>query len=146
MELFSLNPEVTKLQPSEVTLEKNLQKLIEDNMEKFFNVRFLKSEYKITEGRMDSIGIDENYCPVIFEYKRGVNENVINQGLFYLDWLMDHRGDFKQLVLEKLLIKLIGIHRALSAWQAILKIMIYTPSIKLTEILSLSVIANTTKI
>ena len=101
LELFSLNQEVTKLQPSEVTLEKNLQKLIEDNMEKFFNVRFLKSEYKITEGRMDSIGIDENNCPVIFEYKRSINENVINQGLFYLDWLMDHQGDFKNLVLEK---------------------------------------------
>ena len=25
-------------------------------------------------------------CPVIVEYKRHNNENVINQGLFYLDW------------------------------------------------------------
>jgi hypothetical protein len=37
---------------------------------------------------------------VIFEYKRAVNENVINQGLFYLDWLMDHRGNFRMLVLD----------------------------------------------
>jgi predicted transport protein len=29
-------------------------------------------------------------------------ENVINQGLFYLDWLMDHKKDFQWLVLEKL--------------------------------------------
>ena len=36
------------------------------------------------------------------EYKRASNENVINQGLFYLDWLMDHRKDFQWLVLEKL--------------------------------------------
>lgn len=50
---------------------------------------------------MDSLGIDENYSPVIFEYKRAINENVINQGLFYLDWLMDHRGDFTMLVLQK---------------------------------------------
>ena len=35
---------------------------------------------------MDSIGIDENNCPVIVEYKRSSNENIINQGLFYLDW------------------------------------------------------------
>lgn len=47
---------------------------------------------------MDSIGLDENDSPVIFEYKRATNENVINQGLFYLDWLMDHRGDFTMLV------------------------------------------------
>jgi hypothetical protein len=29
------------------------------------------------------------------------NENVINQGLFYLDWLLDHKADFKLLVLER---------------------------------------------
>lgn len=66
----------------------------------FFGVNFLKSEYRITNGRMDSIGIDENNCPVIFEYKRSQNENVINQGLFYLDWLMDHKADFTLLVME----------------------------------------------
>lgn len=57
---------------------------------------------KFTGGRIDTLGLDENSCPVIIEYKRAVNENVINQGLFYLDWLMDHRGDFEMLVLKKL--------------------------------------------
>ena len=79
-----------------------MQNTIEQNMETFFGVRFLKSEYVITSGRMDSIGIDENNSPVIFEYKRSSNENVINQGLFYLDWLLDHKADFKLLVIEKL--------------------------------------------
>jgi len=83
-------------------LEKELQTLIEQNMEIFFGVRFLKSEYAVTNGRMDSIGIDENNSPVIFEYKRSQNENVINQGLFYLDWLLDHKADFKLLVIDKL--------------------------------------------
>ena len=83
-------------------LEKELQTLIEQNMETFFGVRFLKSEYVITNGRMDSIGIDENNSPVIFEYKRSQNENVINQGLFYLDWLLDHKANFRLLVIEKL--------------------------------------------
>ena len=68
-----------------MVLEKELQTLIEQNMETFFGVRFLKSEYAITNGRMDSIGIDENNSSVIFEYKLSQNENVINQGLFYLD-------------------------------------------------------------
>jgi predicted transport protein len=31
-----------------------------------------------------------------------VGENVINQGLFYLDWLMDHQAEFKLLVMEAL--------------------------------------------
>ena len=39
---------------------------------------------------------------MIIEYKRSINENVINQGLFYLDWLMDHKAEFKLLVMEKL--------------------------------------------
>lgn len=36
------------------------------------------------------------------EYKRHTNENVINQGLFYLDWLLDHQAEFKWLVMESL--------------------------------------------
>lgn len=101
IELFKTNTQIERLKSSEVTLEKELQTLIENNMETFFGVRFLKSEYKIANGRIDSLGIDENYCPVIFEYKRSINENVINQGLFYLDWLLDHKADFKLLVIEK---------------------------------------------
>lgn len=91
-----------ELKPSEVALEHNLQTCIEKNMQTFFGVRFLQSEYPITNGRMDSIGIDENNCPVIFEYKRSVNENVINQGLFYLSWPLDHKDSFNILVLETL--------------------------------------------
>ncbi|MBB4408124.1 hypothetical protein J2S88_003673 [Agrobacterium tumefaciens] len=34
-------------------------------------------------------------------YKRASNENIINQGLFYLDWLMDHKRDFEWLVLKR---------------------------------------------
>jgi predicted transport protein len=51
---------------------------------------------------MDTLGIDENNSPVIIEYKRSTNENVINQGLFYLNWLMTHQADFKWLVMERL--------------------------------------------
>ena len=71
-------------------------------MQTFFGITFLRSEYAITNGRIDSIGIDENNCPVIIEYKRSVSENVINQGLFYLDWLLDHKADFKLIVIDKL--------------------------------------------
>lgn len=102
IKLFSINEGVKECTSSEVILEKELQTLIEQNMEIFFGVRFLKSEYAVTNGRMDSIGIDENNSPVIFEYKRSQNENVINQGLFYLDWLLDHKADFKLLVIDKL--------------------------------------------
>lgn len=86
-------------------VEKHLQSLIEAQMPTFLGVRFLATEYvtgKTHKGRIDSLGLDENGCPVIVEYKRHSNENVINQGLFYLDWLMDHRAEFQWLVMEKL--------------------------------------------
>ena len=100
--LFSLTGEVSELPSKSVSLEKELQTLIEQNMIAFFGITFLKSEFIISNGRIDSLGIDENYCPVIFEYKRSLNENVINQGLFYLDWLLDHKADFKLLVMDTL--------------------------------------------
>jgi Uncharacterized conserved protein len=98
--LFSLTNGVSELPSKSVALEKELQTLIEQNMSSFFGITFLKSEFVISNGRIDSLGIDENYCPVIFEYKRSLNENVINQGLFYLDWLLDHKADFKLLVMD----------------------------------------------
>jgi predicted transport protein len=84
------------------TIEKSLQVFFERNLEALLGVRFLASEYTTTNGRIDSLGLDENGCPVILEYKRSSNENVINQGLFYLDWLLDHRKDFQWLVMERL--------------------------------------------
>lgn len=93
------------LQPETATREKHLQQIIEKDMETFLGVRFLATEYatgKSHRGRIDSLGLDENYCPVIVEYKRQQKENVINQGLFYLDWLMDHQADFEKLVQQRL--------------------------------------------
>jgi predicted transport protein len=96
---------VTELAGTSVAVEKSLQTLIERNLEAFLGVRFLASEYptgKKHGGRIDTLGLDENGVPVIIEYKRAVNENVINQGLYYLDWLMDHRGEFELLVHKSL--------------------------------------------
>lgn len=95
---------VAELQGNSSDLEKPLQVLIENNLESLLGVRFLATEYstgKTHAGRIDSLGIDENGSPVILEYKRSSGENVINQGLFYLDWLMDHKAEFELLVLKK---------------------------------------------
>jgi predicted transport protein len=106
LKLFRIdNGAAVELQGTAVALEKPLQVLIERNMEVLFGVRFVASEHSTGKkhgGRIDSLGLDENGSPVIFEYKRSVNENVINQGLFYLDWLLDHRAEFELLVMKKL--------------------------------------------
>lgn len=68
-------------------------------------IRFVATEYatgRTHGGRIDSLGLDENNSPVILEYKRSVGENVINQGLYYLNWLMDHQAEFKLQVMDTL--------------------------------------------
>jgi predicted transport protein len=92
---------VSELEGATLPLERSLQTLFEGNLDGLLGIRFLASEHRTTNGRIDTLGMDENFCPVIIEYKRASNENVINQGLFYIDWLMDHRRDFEWLVMER---------------------------------------------
>ena len=105
IKLFQIDGKaVNELEGHSVALERSLQTLIENHLDVFLGILFLASEYstgKTHGGRIDTLGIDENGCPCIIEYKRASNENVINQGLFYLDWLMDHKGEFELLVLKK---------------------------------------------
>ena len=99
------NNGASELAGKSAAIERTLQRLIESQMETFLGVRFLATEYSTGakyRGRIDSLGLDENGCPVIIEYKRHSNENVMNQGLFYLDWLLDHKADFRFLVMDKL--------------------------------------------
>jgi predicted transport protein len=107
IQLFKLAKDdgAIELQSRTAALEKQLQSLIEAQMPTFLGIRFLASEYitgKTHKGRIDSLGLDENGCPVIIEYKRHSTDNVINQGLFYLDWLLDHQAEFRWLVMERL--------------------------------------------
>jgi len=103
--IFSIKGSIiAEIEGTSIAVEKSLQILIDKNMETLLGVRFLASEYstgKTHAGRIDSLGIDENDCPVIIEYKRTLNENVINQGLYYLDWLLDHKAEFHNLVRKK---------------------------------------------
>jgi predicted transport protein len=106
VKLFQLNDGLmSELSGSAVQVEKSLQKTFEENLESLLGIRFLASERTtgpVHGGRIDTLGLDEDGCPVIIEYKRAINENVISQGLFYLDWLLDHRMEFQWLVMERL--------------------------------------------
>ncbi|TPK41181.1 DUF5655 domain-containing protein [Mesorhizobium sp. B2-5-3] len=106
IKLFQFNHgQIQELAGSAMQVEKSLQHIFEANLEALLGVRFLASEHStgpVHGGRIDTLGLDEDDCPVIIEYKRAINENVINQGLFYLDWLLDHRKEFQWLVMERL--------------------------------------------
>jgi len=105
IQIFKVNDGIVQeMEAISVVLEKSLQTLMQNNLEPLLGVRFLDAEYttgKTHGGRIDTLGLDENGCPVIIEYKRAVGENVVSQGLFYLDWLFDHKAEFEQLVFKK---------------------------------------------
>jgi len=79
-----------------------LRDFFADNLEEILGVRFLEKEYQITDGRIDTLGIDENDSPVIIEYKWKENEEVFAQGLHYLRWLRENKKHFNLLVQSKL--------------------------------------------
>jgi predicted transport protein len=95
---------VTALAPGFADLEAHVQRLVENNLETIFGIRLLASEFRTSSshgGRIDTLGLDENNCPVIIEYKRYASDSVINQGLFYLAWLVEHRDSFALAVHKK---------------------------------------------
>lgn len=106
IKLFTLHETgIVEVPAQSAQIEKSLQILFEANLEILLGVRFLATEYStgpVHGGRIDTLGLDEDGSPVIIEYKRAVNENVINQGLYYLDWMMDHKREFQWLVMERL--------------------------------------------
>ncbi|MFB7325160.1 DUF5655 domain-containing protein [Streptomyces sp. NPDC056190] len=105
LKLFhTTNSGVTEVTPRLAEAEADVQDLIEAHMETMLGVRFLASEYVIDcvdGGRIDSLGPDENNAPVIVEYKRGTDTGVINQGLYYMAWLMAHKNAFRSLVRDR---------------------------------------------
>lgn len=79
-----------------------LRDFFADNLEDLLGIRFIEKEYAILEGRIDTLGLDENNSPVIIEYKWKENEEVLAQGLFYYNWLLKNKKHFELLVENRL--------------------------------------------
>lgn len=98
------NGQLKKLKSFAIDKEKKLQELVESNLMEVLDMHFLETEYTTTfGGRIDTLAVDRNGAPVIIEYKRGKNDNVINQALSYLKWLQAQKVEFfEMLVFKKL--------------------------------------------
>ena len=81
--------------------EAALQRLFDSNLEDITGIRLLESQYRIPNGRIDTLGIDEQATPAVIEYKWGYDPGAIIQGLFYLGWLKENRRTFEMLVRER---------------------------------------------
>jgi predicted transport protein len=106
MPLFEItNQNLSVLEQSNFVLERNLQTLIESNLQTVFNCRLVKSEFPTGyqhSGRIDTLALSEDDNPVIIEYKKVESSELINQSLYYLAWLTDHQGDFERAVQKAL--------------------------------------------
>lgn len=84
------------------TPEKELQKYIEKHLNLFLQSFYLKSFYKIPGGEIDTLAITEDGKPCIIEYKHKVDDKIINQIVFYYDWLQERstKYEFERIVKE----------------------------------------------
>jgi predicted transport protein len=106
MPLFNiLTQPANVVETTEFESEKALQKLIESSLQTVFNCRFVATEFitgSLHGGRIDTLALSEDSNPVIIEYKTKPSSELVNQSLFYLHWIKDHKGDFAMAVTKSL--------------------------------------------
>lgn len=96
MEIFKeKNNSLKSINQVPFKLEKDIQKIVEENTINLFNLQFIASEVSVGSYRIDSLCFDnENNSFVIIEYKKGSSYSVIDQGYTYLQLLLNNKADF----------------------------------------------------
>ena len=96
MELYNLNKEnLEEVNLVPFKLEKDIQTLVEKNTESIFELEFIESEFRVEPYRIDTLCFDpENNCFVIVEYKRGSSYSVVDQGMTYLQLMLNNKAVF----------------------------------------------------
>jgi predicted transport protein len=96
MSIFKINnSKLTPIKETSLSLEKDLQKITEDNLETIFGLDFVSSEFSLHQFRIDTLTFDkETKSFVIIEYKRDKSFSVIDQGYAYLALMLNNKADF----------------------------------------------------
>jgi predicted transport protein len=76
-------------------LEKDIQKVFEENLSAIMGLELVKSEFTIKNKRIDTLAYDAQACAfIIIEYKRDKNISVVDQGFTYLSLMLENKADF----------------------------------------------------
>jgi predicted transport protein len=76
-------------------LEKDIQKVFEENLFTLMGLELVKSEFTIKNKRIDTLAYDAESCAfIIIEYKRDKNISVVDQGFTYLSLMLENKADF----------------------------------------------------
>jgi predicted transport protein len=96
MPIFSIEKgSLKEISQKSIELEKDIQDMVEKNLDTIFGVEFVTSEFPLNELRVDTLGFDkESQSFVIIEYKRDRNISVIDQGYAYLALLLNNKAEF----------------------------------------------------
>jgi len=95
MALYKIDKSLVNIKEKPFKLEKDLQKLTEENLKSIFGYDRVKSEFSIGNFRLDTLAYaKETNSFVIIEYKRDKNFSVIDQGYAYLSLMLNHKADF----------------------------------------------------
>jgi predicted transport protein len=96
MKLYSVNGgKISSVKSKPFKLEREIQTLVENNLNEFFDLEFVKSEFSLKSFRIDSLCFDKNNNSfVVIEYKNTKNYSVIDQGYTYLSLLLNNKSDF----------------------------------------------------
>jgi len=76
-------------------LEKDIQKVFEENLSAIMGLILVKSEFTIKNKRIDTLAYDPQACGfIIIEYKRDKSISVVDQGFTYLSLMLENKADF----------------------------------------------------
>jgi hypothetical protein len=76
-------------------LEKDIQKVFEENLSAIMGLVLVKSEFTIKNKRIDTLAYDPQACAfIIIEYKREKKISVVDQGFTYLSLMLENKADF----------------------------------------------------
>lgn len=97
MAIFKINNNLNlaPIKEKTISLEKNLQKITEDNLNTIFGLEFISTEFSLQQFRIDTLAFDrEVNAFVIIEYKKTKSFSVIDQGYSYLALMLNNKADF----------------------------------------------------
>ena len=84
-----------KLKENPFRLEKDIQNIFEKNLSEIMGLQLVKSEFSIKNKRIDTLAFDkQTQAFIIIEYKRDKNYSVVDQGLTYLNIMLQNRAEF----------------------------------------------------
>jgi predicted transport protein len=96
MTIYALkNNELAEIHEAPFKLEREIQKIIENNLSKVMGLTLVCSEFTIKNKRIDTLAYDEQAKAfIIIEYKRDKNVSVVDQGFTYLGLMLENKADF----------------------------------------------------